>query len=60
MPDEVWEEAARHYDEQQLAGLVIAIATINAYNRINATTRQITGDWIEQWLGNTRTESKAA
>ncbi len=60
VPDEVWEEAARHYDEQQLAGLVIAIATINAYNRINATTRQITGDWIEKWLGNTRTQSKAA
>ncbi len=48
--DEVWEEAARHYDEQQLAGLVIAIASINAWNRINASTRQITGDWVEQWI----------
>jgi AhpD family alkylhydroperoxidase len=46
VPDEVWDEAARHYDERQLAGLVVAIATINAFNRVNATTRQITGDWV--------------
>ncbi len=50
VPDEVWEEAARHYDEQELAGLVIAIAGINAWNRINAATRQITGEWVEQWI----------
>jgi AhpD family alkylhydroperoxidase len=48
VPDEVWEEAARHYDERELAGLVIAIAGINAWNRINAATRQITGDWVEE------------
>ena len=50
VPDEVWEEAARHYDEPQLAGLVLAIAGINTWNRINATTRQITGDWVEQLI----------
>jgi AhpD family alkylhydroperoxidase len=48
--DEVWDEAARHYDEAQLAALVISIATINAWNRINATTRQITGEWVEQFI----------
>jgi AhpD family alkylhydroperoxidase len=48
VPDKVWDEAARHYDEAQLAALVISIATINTWNRINATTRQITGEWIEQ------------
>ena len=48
--DEVWDDAARHYDEPQLAGLVLAIAGINAWNRINATTRQVTGDWIEQFI----------
>jgi AhpD family alkylhydroperoxidase len=47
--DEVWDEAARHYDGAQLAALVIAIATINAFNRINATTRQITGAWVREW-----------
>ena len=41
--DEVWEEAARHYSEPQLAALVVAIATINAFNRLNAATRQPTG-----------------
>ena len=46
MPDEVWDQAARHYTEPQLAALVVAIATINAFNRINATTRQITGDYV--------------
>jgi AhpD family alkylhydroperoxidase len=50
VPDEVWEEAARHYDESQLAGLVIAIASINAWNRINASTRQIGGEWVERWI----------
>ena len=48
--DEVWDEAARHYDKLELAGLVIAIAAINAWNRINATTRQITGDWVDEWI----------
>src|SRR5437588_1985221 len=48
IPDEVWEEAARHYSEPHLAALVIAIATINAFNRINAATRQVTGEWVAQ------------
>ncbi|MBZ9855839.1 carboxymuconolactone decarboxylase family protein [Mesorhizobium sp. CA13] len=43
--DEVWDEAARHYDEKALAGLVIQIAVINAFNRLNATTRQMAGAW---------------
>jgi AhpD family alkylhydroperoxidase len=60
VPDEVWEEAARHYDESQLGGLVIAIASINAWNRINATTRQITGDWVDQWVTGTEQTSHVA
>jgi AhpD family alkylhydroperoxidase len=43
VPDEVWDEAARHYDEAQLSSIVITIAATNAWNRINATTRQIAG-----------------
>jgi AhpD family alkylhydroperoxidase len=46
VPDEVWDEAARHYSEPQLAALVVAIAAINAYNRLNAATRQISGEWV--------------
>ncbi len=48
--DEIWEEAARHYDEQQLAAIVLAIASINTWNRINAMTRQITGEWVGQYI----------
>jgi AhpD family alkylhydroperoxidase len=48
VPDEVWDEAARHYSEPQLAALVVAIATINAFNRLNAATRQLTGEWVAQ------------
>jgi alkylhydroperoxidase family enzyme len=43
VPDDIWEEAARHYDEQALAGLVLAIAGINVWNRVNVTTRQVAG-----------------
>jgi AhpD family alkylhydroperoxidase len=60
VPDEVWDEAARHYEEGQLAGLVVAIATINAFNRINATTRQITGDWVREWVEQSYSAAKAA
>ncbi len=45
VPDEVWEEAARHYDEAGLAALVISIAAINAWNRLNVTTRQMPSAW---------------
>ncbi len=43
--DEVWDEAAKHYDERGLAGLVLYIATTNLFNRLNASTRQVAGAW---------------
>jgi AhpD family alkylhydroperoxidase len=43
--DEVWDEAAKHYDERGLAALVLYIATTNLFNRLNATTRQAAGSW---------------
>jgi AhpD family alkylhydroperoxidase len=43
VPDEVWNEAARHYSEPQLAALVTDIAAINLWNRLNAATRQVAG-----------------
>jgi AhpD family alkylhydroperoxidase len=43
VPDEIWSEAARHYDEQALAALVLNIALINLWNRINVTIRQVAG-----------------
>jgi alkylhydroperoxidase family enzyme len=45
VPDEVWDAAARHYSEPQLAALVVAIAVTNMANRVNVTTRQISGEW---------------
>jgi AhpD family alkylhydroperoxidase len=42
-PDEIWDEAVRHYDQATLSGLVIAIAMINAWNRINVSIRQVAG-----------------
>ena len=60
IPDEVWEAAARHYDEPALAGLVVAIAAINAWNRINAATRQITGEWAGQWLTHSQSVAQPA
>jgi len=43
VPDEIWAEAARHFDEQAIAALVVNIALINFWNRINVTTRQVAG-----------------
>jgi AhpD family alkylhydroperoxidase len=43
--DEVWANAAKHYDEEQLAALVCAIALINAFNRGNVIVRQPAGDY---------------
>ena len=41
VPDHIWSAAAAHYDDKQLAGLVLAIANINMWNRLNAATRQV-------------------
>lgn len=43
VPDAVWDEAARHYEPEVLAALVVTISTINAWNRIAVTTRTVPG-----------------
>jgi len=45
VPDEIWDEAVRHYDESALAALIIEIALINVWNRLNVATRQPAGEW---------------
>jgi len=46
VPDAVFAEAAQHYDERQLATLVLAIANINVWNRLNVATAQVAGgEW---------------
>jgi AhpD family alkylhydroperoxidase len=45
VPDEIWNEACKHYDEIGLSSLLISIASINVWNRFNVSTRQIAGQW---------------
>ena len=45
VPDDIWEQAAEHYDEQALAALIIEIAAINVWNRFNVATRTPAGSW---------------
>jgi AhpD family alkylhydroperoxidase len=40
VPDAIWEETTRHYDERALAALLIEISAINVWNRLNVATRQ--------------------
>jgi AhpD family alkylhydroperoxidase len=48
--DEAWADAAKHYDEEQLAALVATIALINTWNRLNVITQQPAGDYQPgQW-----------
>jgi AhpD family alkylhydroperoxidase len=44
--DEVWAYAARHYDEGQLAALVILVSFMNTANRLNIITQQPAGDYV--------------
>ena len=45
VPDAVWNDAAQHFDEKALAGLVLSVALTNLFNRVNVATRQIAGSW---------------
>lgn len=43
VPDDVWDEAKKHYDEQAISALILHIGMINIWNRLNATVRQVAG-----------------
>jgi AhpD family alkylhydroperoxidase len=43
--DEVWDAAADHFDERQLASILLMIAVTNLFNRLNAPVRQTAGSW---------------
>jgi AhpD family alkylhydroperoxidase len=49
VPDAVFDDAAKHYDDAALAALVVCIAAINTWNRLNVITGQQSGDWTAQW-----------
>ncbi len=44
VPDEIWNEAAQHYNESELTTLVLGIAMTNLWNRLNVATRQVAGE----------------
>ncbi len=45
VPDQIWDEAARHDDQKGLAALLLMISLTNVYNRLNVPTRQPAGSW---------------
>jgi AhpD family alkylhydroperoxidase len=47
VPDDVWKQARRHYDETALSALLLSIALINVWNRLNVSTRQVAGVWAK-------------
>ena len=65
VPDEIWDEAARHYDEPALASLLLYIAMTNVWNRFNVATRQVAGEWAKsaeakKWVESARNEAVVA
>jgi AhpD family alkylhydroperoxidase len=51
IPDEVWQPAARQFNEVELSGLILAVSVINVWNRLNVATRQVAGEWIKSEEG---------
>ena len=45
VPDAIWDAAAEHFDEPQLGALVLDIATVNLWNRLNIATQQVAGEY---------------
>jgi len=51
IPDDVWQPAARQFNEVELSGLILAVSVINVWNRLNVATRQVAGEWIKSEEG---------
>ncbi|KAF0848039.1 carboxymuconolactone decarboxylase family protein [Nocardia caishijiensis] len=48
--EDTWQQVRKHYDDDQIAALIAAIATINAWNRLNAIAHTPAGDYVPgQW-----------
>ncbi|MFI1567048.1 carboxymuconolactone decarboxylase family protein [Streptomyces sp. NPDC020490] len=45
VPDEVYDNAAKYFEEAELAQLIAAITVINAWNRFGVTTRMVPGHY---------------
>lgn len=60
VPDEIWNEASRHYDESALGALLLSISLINLWNRLNVATRQVAGEWRKSAAAQDWTQNHAA
>jgi alkylhydroperoxidase family enzyme len=63
VPDDVWNEAKRHFNESELASLLLHIAVTNVWNRLNVATRQIAGEWAksadaQKWVDKAQSASR--
>ena len=45
VPDDLWQEVRKHYDEPGLSALILSIGLINVWNRLNASVKQVAGPW---------------
>lgn len=59
VPDAVWDEAARHFSEKELAAILLHIAVTNVWNRFNVATRQVAGEWAKSAAAKEWIEKKA-
>jgi AhpD family alkylhydroperoxidase len=60
VPDDVWAEAARRYNESELAALIIGISMTNVWNRINVSTKQMAGEWAKSEAAQKWEHSRSA
>jgi len=51
VPDDVWAMGAKQFDEPALVAIVLNIALINTFNRLNVMTGQVAGDWTARYAG---------
>src|SRR5499425_2732488 len=64
VPDDIWNEAKRHFNESQLAALILNISMTNVWNRLNVSTRQIAGEWAKspeakKWIDKAQSASRS-
>ncbi|MFI0447225.1 carboxymuconolactone decarboxylase family protein [Actinomadura sp. 6N118] len=43
VPDDIWDAAADHFDEQELSAVILVVAVTNMFNRLNATIKEPAG-----------------
>jgi AhpD family alkylhydroperoxidase len=60
VPDAIWNDVVRHYDERAVAGLIVSIALINVWNRLNVSTKQVAGEWLKSAEAQSWMETRAA